>query len=324
MLKSEYLDVDNKKITKWRVRVKRIWHIAVGVMLLLLLIINTVVFGAPVIILSLLKLIPQKAWQNTIGKMLMFLATSWMTINNKVSLFLLPTKYVVSGYQDFSMCRSYLILSNHQSWLDIVVLQQVFLNKIPFAKFFMKKELIYVPIIGIACWALDFPLMKRYSKHYLKKHPEKKGQDLLETRRACQRFKNRHVSVVNFVEGTRFTLQKHVKGGKQFKHLLQPKAGGVALALDVLGDKIKGVLNVTIGYPDNSPSFWDFLCGVINKVHIHIELIEPEDIPYQNYYQDDAAKRCFQAWINALWQKNDVMMSKILEDKSLNIDQTKQ
>ena len=303
---------------------KKLWHIAVGVVLLLLLIINTVIFGAPVIAFSLLKLIPHATWQNVMGKILMLLATSWMTINNKVSQWLLPTRYVVSGYQDFSLCRSYLILSNHQSWLDIVVLQQVFLNKIPFAKFFMKKQLIYVPIIGLACWALDFPMMRRYSKHYLKKHPEKKGQDLLETRRACQRFKNRHVSVVNFVEGTRFTPQKHAKEGEKFKHLLQPKAGGIALALDVLGDKIKGVLNVTIVYPEAFPSFWDFLCGVINEVRIHIELIEPQEIPYQNYYQDDVARTRFQAWVNTLWQQNDETISEILADKLLNINNTKQ
>lgn len=304
--------------------VKKIGHMIMGVMLLSLLIANTAIFGLPVILCSLLKLIPSISWQNQMGKILIFLATLWMTINNKVSGWVLPTRYEISGYQDFSMCRSYLILSNHQSWLDIVVLQQVFLNRIPFAKFFMKKELIYVPIIGLACWALDFPVMKRYSKHYLKKHPEKKGQDLDETRRACERFKNRHASVVNFVEGTRFTPHKHKQQHSPFNHLLKPKAGGVALALEVLGDKVKGVLNVTIVYPEQHPGFWDFLCGMMTRVRIHIELIEPATIPYQHYYESEMAKVHFQAWINQLWLQNDRIITKILRDKSLNIDKAKQ
>ena len=287
----------------------------VGVMLLLLLMINTLLFGLPVILFSLLKLIPVLAWQNQMGKVLMMLATLWMSFNNRASRWLLPTQYEVSGYQDFSLCSSYLILSNHRSWLDIVVLQQVFLKKIPFAKFFMKKELIYVPVIGLACWALDFPVMKRYSKQHLKKHPEKKGQDLLATKRACERFKNRHVSVVNFVEGTRFTARKHQQQQSPFEYLLKPKAGGVALALDVLGDKIKGVLNVSVIYPDQRSGFWDFLCGTISKVHIHIELIAPSVIPYQNYYDDEAAKEKFQAWINQLWQTKDKKIRQALQQK---------
>lgn len=292
---------------------KKLWYILIGVLLLLLLIANTVLSSVPVIICSVLKLIPHTVWQNQMGKVLIFLATLWMSINNKVSKFLLPVQYEITGYRDFSLCRSYLILSNHQSWLDIVILQQIFLKRIPFAKFFMKKELLYVPILGLACWALDFPVMKRYSKNYLNKYPEKKGHDLLETKRACQRFKNRHVSLVNFVEGTRFTRQKHAKQNGQFKYLLQPKAGGVALALDVLGDKIKGVLNVIIVYPEVVPNFWNFLCGMINKVNVHIELIEPQTVPYQNYYQDDVAKACFQIWLNKLWQQNDVTINMILQ-----------
>ncbi len=294
---------------------RKVKHIVIGVMLLILLVINTLVMAVPVILCSILKLIPISYWQNTIGKILVALATMWMGVNNKVSRILLPTKYHLSGYQSFTIYSSYLILSNHRSWLDIVVLQQIFLGKIPFAKFFMKKELIYVPIIGLACWALDFPLMKRYSKHYLTKHPEKKGQDLRETKHVCERFKNRHVSVVNFVEGTRFTQHKRDKQQAIFKYLLNPKAGGVALALDVLGDKIRGILNVTIVYPYENCSFWDFLCGVIPEVDIHVELIDPKTIPYQNYYDNEQAKYAFQVWLNTLWQDKDVLIESIMAQK---------
>ncbi len=55
----------------------------------------------------------------------------------------------------------YLVSSNHQSWVDILVLQRIFHGRIPFLKFFLKQELIWVPVIGLAWWALDFPFMKR-------------------------------------------------------------------------------------------------------------------------------------------------------------------
>jgi 1-acyl-sn-glycerol-3-phosphate acyltransferase len=57
----------------------------------------------------------------------------------------------------------YLIISNHMSWTDIVVLGHLFRNRLPVPKFFMKHELIYIPLLGLACWGLDMPFMRRYS-----------------------------------------------------------------------------------------------------------------------------------------------------------------
>ena len=99
----------------------------------------------------------------------------------------------------------YLVLSNHRSWVDILVLQSVFRGRIPFLKFFLKQQLIWVPLLGLAWWALDFPFMRRHSSEYLAQHPEERGKDLESTRKACARFAEIPTSVMNFVEGTRFT-----------------------------------------------------------------------------------------------------------------------
>src|SRR5690554_7703962 len=78
----------------------------------------------------------------------------------------------------------FLVPSNHPSLVDILALQAVFNRRAPFPKFFPKQQLILVPVIGLAWWGLDFPFMKRYTREYLIKHPEKRGEDLKATRRA--------------------------------------------------------------------------------------------------------------------------------------------
>ena len=110
---------------------------------------------------------------------------------------------------------------------------------VPFLKFFLKKELIWVPILGIAWWALDFPFMKRYSAAVLKKRPHLRGKDIEITRQACKKFKSLPVSIMNFVEGTRFTREKHDKQKSPFTHLLKPKAGGIGFVLSTMGEQLQ-------------------------------------------------------------------------------------
>ncbi len=102
--------------------------------------------------------------------------------------------------------------------------------------------------MGFAWWA-RFPFLYRRSE-YLKKHPEQKGKDFEATRRACEKFATIPTSVMNFLEGTRFTNEKHARQKSDYKFLLRPKAGGLALALNVLGDKFNSLLDITIVYPD--------------------------------------------------------------------------
>jgi len=194
------------------------------------------------------------------------IATRWIHNNTFLCTKILGIKVKAEGDTKLSMKEWYLVLSNHQSWSDIVVLQIVFNGRIPLLKFFTKKELIWVPLLGIAWWALDFPFMKRYKSDFLKKHPHLKGKDIEITKKACEKFSATPVSIMNFVEGTRFTIAKHDRQKSPFKNLLKPKAGGTGFVFTAMGHQLHNILNVTIKYPEGDLDFWNFLCGRISEV----------------------------------------------------------
>lgn len=279
--------------------------------------INTVFWVIPIVILSFLKLlIPIQQWRTFVSYFIDGSATSWITINNLNQKLTSNTRWITSGIDALTLKDWYLVISNHQSWVDILVLQRVFNRKIPFLKFFLKKELIWVPFLGIAWWALDFPFMQRHSKSFLAKHPHLKGKDLETTRKACEKFRYKPVSVMNFVEGTRFTQAKHVKQGEQFKHLLKPKAGGMAFVLGAMGNQLHKLLDVTIYYPDGIPTFWDFVCGKVKTINVDVKIMPIEEILNSDYfamdYFDNPAQRVkFQRWLNDVWSEKDASLEKL-------------
>ncbi|MEO6171853.1 MAG: acetyltransferase, partial [Arenimonas sp.] len=198
-----------------------------------------------------------------------------------------------------------------QSWVDIPVLQKIFNHRIPFLKFFLKDQLIWVPFLGLAWWALDFPFMKRYSKAFLEKNPQLKGKDIEATRKACERFKHEPVSVMNFVEGTRFTSAKHQQQASPFKDLLKVKAGGIAFVLDTMGENIKSILDVTIVYSDALPGLFDLFAGRIR--HVQIDIVEREIKPEMigDYENDADFRTSFQAWLNSVWQEKQKTIERL-------------
>ncbi|ASP39573.1 acyltransferase [Bacterioplanes sanyensis] len=211
----------------------------------------------------------------------------------------------------------YLITANHQSWVDIFALYQVYLGKAPLLKFFIKHELGYLPIVGQAWWALDFPFMRRYTKDYLKKHPEKAGQDLLETQRACEKFSQTPTSVMNFLEGTRLTDAKHRQQQSPYRHLLKPKAGGLAFAIQALGERFDALTNVTIAYPHGTPSFWDLMCGRVAFIRMVIEEIPiPPHFCQGDYQNDPHLRQEMQHWTSAIWEKKDALLARLLASES--------
>ena len=205
-------------------------------------------------------------------------------------------------------------MANHQSWVDILVLQNTFNRKIPFLKFFLKQQLVWVPVLGMAWWALDFPFMKRYSKSYIKKNPHKKGQDFETTKKACEKFKTIPISIMNFAEGTRFTEAKHDRQNSPFTNLLKPKAGGIGYVLTLMGEEITKILDVTIDYPNHhSPSFWDLMTGRLDKIIVTAKLIDiPEDVQ-GSYIENSQQRKKVQKWVNQLWHEKDKQLSLLRE-----------
>ncbi|MBN2160689.1 MAG: acyltransferase [Spirochaetes bacterium] len=280
-----------------------------GILSMLLLYTNTVFWFIPLIPIAFLKLlIPVGGWRKLCGLLLNGIAVSWITINNFNLWWSQRIKWDIQGLEGLSLMKWYLVISNHQTWVDIVVLQKVFNRKIPFLKFFLKKELIWVPILGIAWWALDYPFMKRYSPSFIEKNPHLKGKDIEITRNACRKFKTLPVSIMNFVEGTRFTKEKHDRQNSPFRHLLKPKAGGIGFVLSTMGEQLSSILNVTIIYPGGDTSFWSFLCGRIKEIRVLVEKIPVTPDLLGDYVEDKKFQAEFQLWLNDLWQEKDALL----------------
>jgi 1-acyl-sn-glycerol-3-phosphate acyltransferase len=247
---------------------------------------------------------------------LILIAESWIAVNGFTFWLLTRIEWQVEGLEGLRYDGWYLVLSNHQSWVDIPVLQKTFNRRIPFLKFFLKQELIWVPLLGLAWWALEFPFMKRYSKEFLEKHPDMRGKDLETTRAACEKFRRVPVSVMNFVEGTRFNPAKREKQQSPFVHLLRPKAGGVAFVLNAMGDILQSIVDVTIVYPEGRPTFLDTLSGRLHKVRVFIrELPIPRDLLAGDYENDVAYRERCQGWVMELWGEKDAMIERLLAGK---------
>jgi 1-acyl-sn-glycerol-3-phosphate acyltransferase len=277
-----------------------------GVLTLTLYLLNTVFWATPILVCAILKLIvPLARWRTLCGRILDGSAASWVAANIGIQNCFSRTRWDVIGLEKLDRRGWYLVVANHQSWVDILALQKVFHRRIPFLKFFLKKELFWIPVLGLCWWALDFPFMKRYSPAFLKKHPHMKGRDLDITRRACEKFKTRPVSIMSFVEGTRFTNEKHVRQCSPYTYLLKTRSGGIAFVLSAMGRQLQRILDVTIVYPDGIKTFWDFACGNVREVKVHIRSLPVTDELMGDYRQDRKFRIQFHDWLNSLWLEKD-------------------
>ncbi len=286
------------------------FHILPGVvrgsLSLALFILNTVFWCIPLFVLVAVKAaVPLESWMRRCSRMLNAIAENWIWVNNQNQKLFGNTRWDVQGMETLERSEWYLVLANHQSWVDIVVLQKIFHRKIPFLKFFIKKELLWLPILGQAWWAMDFPFVKRYTKSHLQKKPHLKGKNIEITRQACKKFKKIPISITNFAEGTRFTNEKHRRQQSPYAHLLKPKAGGIAFVLDSMGEQIHRVLDVTIVYPDGITNFWALLCGKIRKIKVRVRSL-PVSAELLGDYTNDAHFRAgLQLWLNNIWAEKN-------------------
>ncbi|SFF48446.1 1-acyl-sn-glycerol-3-phosphate acyltransferases [Fontimonas thermophila] len=285
----------------------------VGVIMLLLLIINTLLWAVPVYTAILLKLLTWGRARDAMSRLTAWLAQNWAGVNVVLVDALLPIDWDIRIETALNPKGQYLVCANHQSWNDIVVLMRTFGRRAPFFKFFIKQELIWVPVLGLAWWGLDYPFMKRHSKEAIEKNPALRGQDLATTRKACEKYRNQPALIVNFLEGTRFTAAKHAQQQSPYRHLLKPKAGGFAFTLAVLGERLNSLLDVTIVYPDGARGFWDFLAGRVRRVIVEVRQLKIPHALYTGDYETDADFRArFQAWISELWQEKDRRIDTLL------------
>lgn len=289
----------------------------VGVLSIFLLALNIFFWCGWLIGLAVIKLLlPIQFLRTQFDRILIKIAEGWVTCNSGWMALTQKTNWDVKGLTQLNKKGWYLVSANHQSWVDILVLQHLFNGKIPLLKFFLKQELIRVPIMGLCWWALDFPFMKRFSKQYLEKHPEMRGKDLETTKIACEKFSFVPTSVMNFLEGTRFTQAKHTKQQSPYRYLLKPKAGGIAFAINAMGDKFQSILNITIAYPDGVPSFMDFMFGRVKNIVVRVNEIDiPSHYSTKDYNSDPEFKQEIQTWVHNMWVEKDNTLHELLAGK---------
>jgi 1-acyl-sn-glycerol-3-phosphate acyltransferase len=234
-----------------------------------------------------------------------FCSVALIKCMNKVEL-----DYVVEG--ELSKKEWYLIVSNHLSWLDIILLTDFAAGKIPAPKFFLKKELIWLPFVGLGAWALDMPFMQRYSKAFLQKNPHLVGKDITTTKKSCEKFRQLPTTVINFVEGNRCTPEKQKIKQSPFENLLPPKAGGIAFTLATMGELFTSVLDITVIYPKTQGSpMMAMLGGQLKKVVLRVNVHPVTDEIIGDYFNDEKFKQGFQNWLNLVWQNKDKLITRL-------------
>jgi 1-acyl-sn-glycerol-3-phosphate acyltransferase len=284
-----------------------------GVLVVLLILLNTVIFLPFLLLFAIIKLvIPVIAVRKGCTVIVNGIAWYWIGFNNTLVKLFHKVEWDVRGTQELSRKHWYFVTCNHQSWTDIPAIQYVLNSKIPLLKFFLKKQLIWVPLLGVAWWALDFPFMHRHTKEQIAKRPELKGKDIAATRAACEKFRYTPVTIFNFMEGTRFTPEKQARQNSPYKNLLKPRAGGTAFVFGAMGEMIHTMLDVTIVYPNGKPGIWDYLCGRVDKIIIDIRTREvPERFLGMDYEGNRELRVDFQRWISEIWAEKDARIEEL-------------
>ena len=275
---------------------------------------TTLFFGILILSLVPVKFILRKtSFDRRVKESLYGLARCWIYFNNWIYSGLHHVEWRIIGQtSNLKPDGQYLLISNHVSSADILAVFVLASGRLPFPQFFLKRELLFVPIFGQALWSYEMPVMKRYSSEYLNRYPEKRGEDLEAAKKSCDQIKDQPFTIINFIEGTRFTPLKKEKKGSDFDHLLQPKAGGVHMVLSNLGTQLDAVLDLTLAYPGcDSPSFWNIISGKAPLVILQVKQYSLDGVSTPSLEQLEVRQgtKLVRMWINELWEAKDKIIS---------------
>jgi 1-acyl-sn-glycerol-3-phosphate acyltransferase len=281
--------------------------------IILCLLLNVMVWGTLIFLGGIVKLLTFGAARRKVIMAMAWLGERWVQGNDRIFDWFLDTEWRMEGFDGLRRDARYLVISNHVSWVDIFAVFRALHGRAPFIRFFLKQVLIWFPIVGQACWALEFPFMRRHSPEYLKQHPEKRGRDLETTRRACRRYRHIPVTILNYVEGTRFTRDKHEDQQSPYRHLLRPRAGGVGFVIASLGEQLDSMIDVTMVYPHRDITIWDFVTNrvpwiIMRARHIHI----PAELLTPAITEPGPGREEFKGWVEKIWQEKDEEITRIL------------
>ena len=290
---------------------KFIFENTIGIMSITILVLNTFILSCLLIPLGIIKFfLPITALKVLFTKFIIKVGELWIFTNKIWVKALHNPKWQIIGKENIKSDGWTIATSNHQSFADIFLLQDITNRKMPMLKFFMKYVLIYVPIIGLSWWALDMPFLKRYTKKQLENNPELRGKDVREMKRALKHYALYPVTVFSFAEGTRFTIKKNLHQKSPFKNLLKPKEGGLATALSLVNE-IDSLIDFTIKFDTKKRSFWDYLCGRMNSVKVIIREIKiPAKFLNIDLLENKILRSEFKDWLHDIWNEKDTLIGK--------------
>ncbi len=206
---------------------------------------------------------------------------------------------------EFDKNAWYMAISNHQSWADIFILLVAAHKRIPLLKFFMKKELAWIPFIFLANKTLNMPFVNRHSKKELEKNPNLRNKDYENTLKACKRFLRSPSTIFSYAEGTRNDAIKHKAQNSPYKTLLKPRIGGIATALSAMPN-INVLVDYSVVYKSEKRGAWSFLKGDMKDVKVLVRKYDiPENLKNKNYSTDAEYRENFKNWIEAIWIEKD-------------------
>jgi 1-acyl-sn-glycerol-3-phosphate acyltransferase len=273
---------------------------------------HTLFWGTLVLAGGLVKLLTFGAMRRRVIVALSGMASLWVQGNAHIFDWFLDTRWVIDGPRGLRHDGRYLIVSNHTSWVDIFAVLRAFHGGAPFLRFFLKRELIWLPVVGQACWALEFPFMRRYTPEYLARYPEKRGRDLRTTRIACRRYRHIPVSILNFVEGTRYTRRKHDVQDSPYRFLLRPRVGGIAFVLASLGQELDAMFDTTIVYPRENVSIWHFISNQLPSIRVHVREIRiPPEFRSAAITEPGEPRERFREWVEEIWKEKDALIAEM-------------
>ncbi len=284
-----------------------------ALIIILCLILNLAIWGTLVLLGGIVKLLTFGEARRRLILGLGWLAERWVQGNDQIFDWFLDTRWDIEGVEGMDRDGHYLIISNHISWVDIFVLFRAFYGKVAFLRFFLKHILIWSPIVGQACWALEFPFMHRYSPEYLKQHPERRGRDLETTRKFCRRYRRIPVAIINFVEGTRFSRQKHEDQQSPYRFLLRPRIGGISFVLASLSDQLEAMYDVTLVYPRRDITLWDFISNRTEWIQVRARRLEiPQELRSAAITEPGETRERFKQWVERVWEEKDALIGTLL------------
>ncbi len=287
--------------------VKRIRYALQGSAALLFISFNTIVLALVMGVMAIFKgITPPGTIANAINRWLSVLGELWVSGNNFVLRHYRSMQWDIQRPENLDRQGRYLVLCNHQSWVDILAMQFVLNRRAPFLRFMLKQSLIWVPFLGLAWWSLDFPFLRRHSRQQLLKNPQLRFKDLENAARACEKLKLIPVAMMCFPEGTRFSREKHSRQVSPYRHLLKPRFGGIGQVLYSFEDALQSAIDMTITYPGGAPTFWQLVSGQVPKIKVQAVLrpIDPGLLGV-DFRGNPEAKRQLKDWLESIWMEKD-------------------